>query len=79
MDKNPGVRPIGVGEIVRHIIVKAVLSIIGPDIQCAADPLQLCADQTCGVEATVHSMRTIFNDKNSEIFLLVDASNALIH
>ena len=33
LDKNPGVRPIGVGEVVRRIIAKAVLSIIGPDIQ----------------------------------------------
>ena len=25
LGKNPGVRPIGVGEVVRHIIAKAVL------------------------------------------------------
>ena len=41
LDKNPGVCPIGVGEVVRRIIVKAVLSIIGPDIQQVAGPLQL--------------------------------------
>jgi len=76
LDKNPGVRPIGVGEVVRRIIAKAVLSIIRPDILRAAGPLQLCAGQTCGVEAAIHSMRTIFNDENSEGFLLVDASNA---
>ena len=76
LDKNPGVRPIGVGEVVRRIIAKAVLSIIGPDIQCAAGPLQLCAGQTCGVEAAIYSLRSIFDDENSEGFLLVDASNA---
>lgn len=43
MDKNLGVRPIGVGEVVRSIIAKAVLSIVGTDIQQAAGPLQLCA------------------------------------
>ena len=76
LDKNPGVRPIGVGEVVRRIIAKAVLSIIGPDIQRAAGPLQLCAGQTCGVEAAIHSMRSIFDDEKSEGFLLVDARNA---
>ena len=76
MDKNPGVRRIGVGEVVRCIIAKAVLSIIGPDIQRAAGPLQLCAGQTCGVEAAIHSMTSIFDDEKSEGFLLVDASNA---
>ena len=76
LDKNPGVHPIGVGEVVRCIIAKAVLSIIGPDIQRAAGPLQLCAGQTCGVEAAIHSMRSIFDDEKSKGFLLVDASNA---
>ena len=35
LDKNPGVHPIGVGEVVRRIITKAILhvSIIGSDIQ----------------------------------------------
>ena len=68
LDKNSGVCPIGVGEVVRRIIAKAILSIIGPDIQHAAGPLQLCA--------AIHSMRSIFDDEKSEGFLLVDASNA---
>jgi len=42
-DKNPGVRPIGVGETVRRLIAKVVLSVIHDDIQAAAGPLQLCA------------------------------------
>jgi len=31
---------------------------------------------TCHVEAAIHSMRPIFDEENSEGFLLVDASNA---
>ena len=38
LDKNPGVRPISVGEVVRCIIAKAVLSVVGTDIQQAAGP-----------------------------------------
>ena len=32
LDKNPGVRPIGVGEVIRRIISKAVLSVVKLDI-----------------------------------------------
>ena len=35
LDKKPGVRLIGIGETVRGIIAKAVLSVIGEDIQFA--------------------------------------------
>ena len=79
LDKNPGVRPIGVGEVVRRIIAKAVLSIIGPDIQRAAGPLQLCAGQNCGVEAAIHSMMSIFDDEKSEGFYLLMPVMLLIH
>ena len=68
VDKIPGVCPIGVGEVVRHTIAKAVLSIIGSDIQRAAGPLQLCGGQTCGIETAIHSMKSIFDDEKSEGF-----------
>ena len=41
LDKYPGVRPIGVGEVPRTIIAKAILQIIGSDSEDAATPLQL--------------------------------------
>ena len=75
MDKDPGVRPIGVGEVVRRVIAKAVLSVIGADIQQAAGPLQLCAGHISGVEAAIHSMNSVFAEKSQGI-LLFDASNA---
>lgn len=76
LDKNPGARLIGVGEVVRCIIAKAVLSIIGTDIQQAAGPLQLCAEHTSGIELVIHYMNSVFADERSEGTLLVDASNA---
>ena len=41
LDKLPGVRPIGIGEIKRRIIGKAIVEAANLDIQKAAGPLQL--------------------------------------
>ena len=76
LDKNPGVRPIGIGETARRIIAKAVLAVTRPDIQESAGSVQLCAGQVAGVEAAVHAVRDRFGQEDTEAVLLVDASNA---
>ena len=73
---NPGVRPIGIGEILRRLVGKVVVSNIREDIIKAAGPLQTCAGLKAGIEATVHAMRTIYEDDGTEGILLVDAENA---
>lgn len=76
LDKCPGVRPIGIGEVVRRIVGKAVLSVVGPDVQRAAGTIQLCAGQEGGPEAAIHATRLAFGDSCTEGVLLVDAKNA---
>ncbi|XP_065902627.1 uncharacterized protein [Dysidea avara] len=76
LDKNPGVRPIGVCEVMRRIVAKAVLVILRDDIQEAAGSHQLCAGQLSGAEAAVHAVRKVFEEGSTEAVLLVDASNA---
>ena len=76
LDKNPGVRPIGIGEVARRIVAKAVLTILRTDIQEAAGSLQLCAGQISGVEAAVHAIHDSFNSENCQAALLIDATNA---
>ncbi len=76
LDKNPGIRPIGVGETVRRIMSKAILRIVGPYIWEATWTVQLCAGQESGCEAAVHAMNKIFQEDDTEAILLVDASNA---
>ena len=71
MSKNPGLRPIGVAEVLRRIISKAILA-----IKEAAGGVQLCVGQVSGCEAGVHAMRGIFDDEETEAILLVDATNA---
>ena len=72
LDKNLGVRLIGMGEIVHRIIAKAALSIIGSDIQHAVGPIQLCVGQLSGVKAAIHAIRTLFTSNDAEGMLLVD-------
>ena len=70
--KNPGVRPIGISEVPRRIIIKAILKTVGKDIQSAAGPLQACT----GHEAVVHAMKTIYAQDDTDAILLLDATNA---
>ena len=56
LDKCPGVRPIGIGEVHRRIIAKAILVMLKQDILEASGPLQVCAGQESGCEAAIHEM-----------------------
>ena len=76
LDKNPGVRPIGIGEVLRRIIGKAVMHHLKNDVLSAAGNLQLCTGHLSGSEAAVHALREIFEENETEAVLLVDASNA---
>ena len=76
LDKNPGVRPIGICETVRRIVSKAVLYVIKDDIQHATGSIQLCAGQIAGIEAAIHATCLQFSSPDTEGVLLVDASNA---
>ena len=76
LDKCPGVRPIGISEVSRRIIGKAIMQVVSKDVQNAAGSLQLSAGQVAGNETAVHAMRELFRDQDSEGVLLVDAKNA---
>ena len=76
LNKNPGVRPIGIGELSWRIIAEAILKVVGNDVQSAAGPLQTCAGHESSVKAAVHAMQKIHFNEDTEGILLVDASNA---
>ena len=76
LDKNPGIRPIGIGEVVRRIVGKTLSRLCSQNVKEAAGPLQTCAGHGAGAEAAIHAMRTIFESEGSEAVLLIDASNA---
>ena len=62
LDKNPGVKPIGIGEIIRRIIEKAI-QIVKSDVVESAGSLQLCAGQPGGSEAAVHAANKISEEQ----------------
>ena len=68
-------RPIGVGEVLRRIMGKAINWILKDDIQEPAGPLQTVTGLKAGTEAAIHSMRLIFEDSSTEAVILVDANN----
>ena len=76
IDKCPGLRPVGVGEMLRRIIGKAIMNVTRMDVQKACGPLQLCAGQPAGVESAIHAMRSFFEKDSSDGVLLIDADNA---
>ena len=75
-DKNPGFRPIGVGEVLRRITGKTVVSIIRSDVITSVGSIQVCAGHGAGCEAAIHAMHSIFKEEETEAVLLIDAANA---
>lgn len=76
LDKKPGCRPIGIGEVLRRIIGKAVMEVVKDDIRKVVGNLQVCAGQQAGCEAAIHAVRRMFQDQECQAVLMVDASNA---
>ena len=71
LDKNPGIRPIGVGEILRRIVGKIVSRHAAMEIKEAAGPLQTCANHGAGAEAAIHAMKNLFDSDETDAVLLI--------
>ena len=75
LDMNPGLRLIGVGEVIRRIVGKVIVSTLQGDIITSVGPLQVCAIQESGCEAAVYDMYKMHKEGHTEAVLLVDAAN----
>lgn len=79
LDKCPGIRPIGIGELWRRLISKCFLKVAGQEAKEACGTDQLCAGLEAGVEGAVHAMTAIWRSMEEEESIgvvLVDARNA---
>ena len=60
LNKNPGLSPIGIGEVLRRIIGEAVTYVLRTEMRDAAGGLQLYVGHDGGVEAGIHGMKEIY-------------------
>ena len=66
LDKKPGVRPIGIGDVVRRIISRATTMVLKPELVESTAPLQTCAGLKGGIEASIHAIRRKYEDEETE-------------
>ena len=57
LDKQPGVRPVGIGEIYRRYFAKCVLAEVGEEATAECGALNLCAGLSGGIEGAIHTVR----------------------
>lgn len=75
LNKNPGLRPIGVGEVLRRIMGKVVMAAFSEDVVRGSSDAQMCG-RSSGSEAAIHAMRRMYSNDSTEAVILVDAANA---
>ena len=76
LNKNPGLRLIGVGKILRRVMGKVVMRVFSEDVTTASSDVQMCG-RSSSSKAAIHAMRRTFQHENSDAVILVDAANAL--
>ena len=78
LDKNlgAGVRPIGIGEILRRITSSATVTMLKPELIEHTALLQTRAGVQGGIEASIHGMKKIWQDPATECIILIDTTNA---
>ena len=76
LDKNPSVRPIGFGEVLRRIIGNTIMYVLKKDVREISGNLKLCVGHRSECEIAVYAAVDLFNDDNNHGILQIDANNA---
>ena len=56
LDKQPGVRPVGIGEMLRRALAKLVMREAEDQEKTACGNLQLCVGLEAGIEGATHAV-----------------------
>ena len=68
LNKCPGVRPLGIGEVWRRAIAKCALKACGDDAKAACGSLQLCAGLEAGIEGAINAALAASESDDGMIF-----------
>ena len=66
LDKCPGVRPVGIGEILRRLCAKCLLQACGDDVTDICGKDQLCSGLRAGIKGGIHVMQRLFEENENE-------------
>ena len=76
LDKNPGVRPLGIGEVMRRIIGRTITKYLKNELMSLGTNYQLCLGQKCGIEYVIHTIRDQYSKSSADAVLLIHDENA---
>ena len=76
LNKNPGVRLIGIGEVIPRIIGRTITKRLKNELMSLGSNYQLCLGQKCGIEYAIHTLRDQNSKTSANAVLLIDAENA---
>ncbi|KAL7503120.1 hypothetical protein ACHAXN_000965, partial [Cyclotella atomus] len=62
LDKQPGTRPVAIGEIWMRCIGKGLVSQSDDQAKLACGSVQLCAGLECGIESSLHAVREVWSN-----------------
>ena len=80
-DKMPGVRPLGIGDIIRRLVAKCCLAVTGQEATRAVGTDNLCAGLEADIERGIHFIRQLhqehLGDDEPWGMLLIDAKKRI--
>ena len=79
MDECLSVRTIGIGYILRRVLCKVLLIVVGKEATRVYETDRLCSELEVGIEGGIHHIRLLwdaYEDDEGLSILLIDAMNA---
>ena len=64
LDKNPGVRPVGIGEAIRRLMEKLVHTLTTTQAMEACGTKNLCGGLKAGIKGAIHTSKRSFGKTN---------------
>ena len=66
LDKQPGIRPVSVGETWRRLMAKYLLRVAGPEAKASCVTTQLVGGVEAGIEGAILAMRVLWEEHAQE-------------